>query len=347
MTKLFTAVAVAVAVLTGGAAGAQVILSAETASPGGSAYLAPAHLTEVAGRLGIANIQLVDGQVATNSVLNVAEGKTDLAMSPLILPFLMNAGAGPYAALGKEKGSELASKVRLLYPYSLGVFFLYAYETKGIDGWDDIAGRKVMNGPPSGAALNNARSVIQLVTGMKDGEGYTGIQADWGQVAAVVSDGTADAAILPELFPSGRVIEFAAAGRLRAFSIPKDKFEGEAMQKYFAAPGNAPWTMSVDAAKKGLGENWTVVSEDDTFRGMTTVGGTVVNVAMDEELAYKLTKAQLNTLDELKSKAPFANNVGFDDPSMATCGPSPVQFHKGAVRAWEEKGFSIPDCLKD
>ena len=40
-----------------------------------------------------------------------------------------------------------------------------------------------------------------------------------------------------------------------------------------------------------LGSNWTVISEDDTFRGMSMVGGDYVNVDMDEEVAYQLTKA--------------------------------------------------------
>lgn len=346
MSKFFKIAALA-ATMAAGAAQAQPILSAETVSPGGSAYLAPSHLTEVAAKRGIANIQLVDGQVATNSILNVAEGKTDLALSPLILPFLMANGAGPYASLGKEKGAELAQNVRLLYPYALGTFFMFAFESKGLTGWDDLKGRNVFNGPPSGAALNNARSIIELITGMKDGNGYTGRQVDWGQMTAIISDGTVDAAVSPENFPSGRAIELAAAGKMRGFSMPKAAFEGEAMQKYFKAPGNAPWTMTIEAATKAMGDNWTFVSEDDTFRGMVTVGGDMVSTRMDEELAYQLTKAHLETLDELKVKAPFAANVGFGDPTLISCGPSPLKYHKGAVRAWEEMGFKIPDCLKD
>jgi len=83
---------------------AQVNLTAETASPGGSVHLAPSHLVEIAGTQGIANIQLADGQTLTNSLQNVAEGKTDIASAPHILPFLMNRGVGPYGELGAEKG---------------------------------------------------------------------------------------------------------------------------------------------------------------------------------------------------------------------------------------------------
>lgn len=77
-------------------------------------HLAPSHLIEIAGTQGIANIQLSDGQTLTNSIQNVAEGKTDIASAPHILPFLMSRGVGPYGSLGKEKGAELAGNLRAI-----------------------------------------------------------------------------------------------------------------------------------------------------------------------------------------------------------------------------------------
>lgn len=350
MTKLTSLTALAAAaVLTATSAFAQANLTAETASPGGATYLAPAHLTEVAAARGIANIQLADGQTLTNSVQNVAEGKTDIGSTPYILPFLMSRGVGPYAALGKEKGAELAGNLRALYPYTLGIFFLYAFDSKGVQGWDDIKGRKIFNGPPRGGALNNGRSIIQIITGYKDGTDYEGVQANWGQATATINDGSVDAVVLPELFPNGRIVQLGAAGKLTAWSYPKDIFEGEAMQKYSKAPGSAPRILSVAEIEAALGENWTIVSEDDTFRAVATIGGDVVHKDMDEELAYQLTKAHIETLDELKAKAPFASNVGFGEVDIAVsgmCGANPIKYHPGAVRAWEEAGFDIDDCAE-
>ena len=350
MTKLtkITALAAAAAMTATGAF-AQANLSAETASPGGSAYLTPAHLVEVAAQRGIANIQLADGQTLTNSIQNVAEGKTDISATPYILPFLMNRGVGPYAALGKEKGAELAGNLRALYPYTLGVFFLYAYDSKGVQGWDDVKGRKVFNGPPRGGALNNARAIIQIVTGLKDGEGYEGVQANWGQATATINDGSVEAVVLPELFPNGRIVQLGAAGNLTAWSTPKDIFEGEAMSKYSRAPGSAPRLLKVADLQAALGDSWTIVSEDDTFRAVATIGGDIVHKDMDEELAYQLTKAHIETLDELKAKAPFAANVGYGEVDIETsgmCGANPIKYHPGAVRAWEEAGYTIDDCAK-
>lgn len=343
-TSLFgLAAALSIAATT---AMSQVNLSAETVSPGGSAYLGPAHLAEVAAQRGIANIQLNDSAVLTNSVQNVAEGKTDIAVMPMILPFLLNRGVGPYGGLGAEQGAQLAGNLRMLYPYSLGVFFMYAFESQNVSGWDDIKGKKVMNGPPRGAALNNARSIIQIVTGMKDGEGYTGVQANWGQVGALINDGTVNLAVLPELFPNGRVTEMGAAGNVTGYSIPKEVFEGESMKKYMKAPGNAPFVRPLADIQAAVGDSWKMISEDDIFRGMSTVGSVGVNKDMDEELAYQLTKAHIETMPELLAKAPFASNVGFDDPASGVCGPSPYKYHPGAIRAWEEAGYSIPNCAK-
>ncbi len=346
LKHLFTGAFVA-ASLVSAPAHAQVNLTAETASPGGAVHLAPTHLTEVASKQGIANIQLADGQTLTNSLQNVAEGKTDIAGTPHILPFLMSRGVGPYGKLGKEKGAELASNLRSIYPYTLGVFFLFAYDAKGIDGWGDLKGKKIFNGPPRGGALTNARTIIQIATGLKDGDGYEGIQSNWGQASQVISGGDPDAVVLPELFPSGRIATIGSSGKMTAWSMPKDIYESEAMQKYMKGPGAAPTELPVADLKKALGENWTFVSEDETFRGMSTIGGDVVHKDMDEDLVYKLVKAYVGTLDELKSKAPFASTVNYDNPSLGMCGANPMKYHKGAVRAWEEAGYDIPDCAKD
>ena len=95
--KFLAAAAAATTIATG--AFAQANLTAETASPGGATHLSPAHLTEIAGTQGIANIQLADGQTLTNSIQNVAEGKTDIAGAPLVLPFLLSKARGPYSKL--------------------------------------------------------------------------------------------------------------------------------------------------------------------------------------------------------------------------------------------------------
>jgi len=220
-------------------------LTAETASPGGSIHLSMSHLGEVAAEMGIANIQVADGQTLTNSIQNVAEGKTDIAGTPYILPFLMSLGRGPYSKLGPEKGAELASNLRALYPVTLGIFAMYA---------------------------SNARSIIQLATGLKEGEGYKGVQVNWGQAVKTITDGSADAVVLPILFPDSRITQSLASGNMTVWSVPTEKWDSEPFQKYLKAPGSAPFTIPL--ADANLGDGVTVVSDDDTFRGLATIGDT-------------------------------------------------------------------------
>lgn len=346
--KLFKSLAaIAAAAVMATSVTAQENLTGETASPGGSIHLSMAHLAEVAAAAGVANIQVADGQTLTNSIQNVAEGKTDIAGTPYILPFLLNAGRGPYSALGPEKGAELAGNLRALYPVTLGYFALYAFDSKGLGGWDDLEGKAIYNGPPRGAALTNARAIIQLSTGLKEGEGYKGIQTNWGQATKTITDGSADAVVLPVLFPDSRITQALASGNITVWSTPKDKWETEGFQKYLRAPGSAPLEMPIEDAV--FGDGVTVISEDGTFRALATIGGDIVNKSMSFDLAKALTKAHIDTLDQLIAKTPYAKQSGYgivDVVRSGMCGPNPLKYHEGAVAAWEEAGYTIDDCAK-
>lgn len=344
-TKFFVAVLTA-ALCAAGSGIAQVNLTAETAAPVAVAGNTVLGLSEATSSAGVANLQVATGQTLTNSIQNVAEGKTDIASSPFILTFLMSRGAGPYAKLGPEKGAELAGSLAVLYTYRFGVHTLSAFESKNFAGWEAIEGATIYNGPPRGAALTRARSVVKIATGFDEGEDYTGVQVNWGQSVKTMTDGSADAFVLPTNFPDGRLAQAAASGAMVVFSLPKDIFESDAAKKFAKAPGSVAITMP----KEGLfGPNITVQSEDDLFRGLGEVGGEVVNTAMDEDTAYALTKAMLESLETVKNRTPFMSTVWLgetDTKFTSLCGAVPVKYHPGAVRAWEEAGYSIPDCAK-
>jgi len=323
-------------------------LTAYTSGPGVAVHLSISHLAEVAAQRDIADIQITLGQTGANATLAVAEGRASIGICPFILPFLMSKGVGPYAAMGAEKGAELAANLRVLYPYSFGAYTLYAYDTAGVQGWDDLEGRRILNGPPRGGATAEARGLIQVLTGLEDGKGYEGIQSDWSQMATTITEGSSDVALLPEYIPSDRPLQALSAGKMTFWSIPKEKYESEAMQRVLSGPGSAPFELTLEQMQ-ALGENATIVSEDGVFRTRGSVGGNCVHADMGEELAYQLTKAHIETLDEIYAKASYARNVGFEEldaKKSGMCGPNPVKYHPGASRAWEEAGYTVPECAK-
>lgn len=348
LTKSFAALAVAA--LTAGSATAQENLSAETSSPGNSPHVSILHLADIANEAGIASLQVQEGQTLTNSILNVAEGRTDISALPLILAFLLDKGRGPFAAQGEEKGHELASNLRALYPYNAGAYGLIALESEGIDSWDKLAGKNVWNGPPRGAALVNARQAIQLASGLKDGEDYSGHQSNWGQLATLLVDGSMDAFVVPLTFPSSRVTTMQAAGNVVMVSTPKKTFESDSYQKVFRAPGNIP--IEVNWADMGYsdGAGIRLVSEDGVFRGLGTAFADVVNKDMDFDIAKALTGTYIAQLDRLTGKTAYMKNVGLgqlEAEKSGFCGLNPLKYHAGAVAAWEEAGYTIPDCAKE
>lgn len=344
----FIATVLAAGLLVTGSASAQVNLSAEASSPGNSPHLSIIHMAEIAGEAGIANLQVQEGQTLTNSVLNVAEGKTDIAPAPLILTFLLEKGRGPYSKQG-DAGAALAANLRALYPYNAGAYGLFALDSTNIRSWDDLKGRTIFNGPPRGAALVNARQTIQLNTGMKDGDGYTGKQVNWGQLATILVDGSVDAFVMPLTFPSPRVTVASSAGRINIISTPKETFEGEAFQRLLKAPGNVP--IVVKEADMGYGPEHgvTLISEDATFRGMGTAFADIVHKDMDEALVKSLVEAYIKSMDRLTARAPYVANIGLAvlDPDLSGfCGPLQLKYHPGAIAAWEEAGYSVPDCAR-
>jgi TRAP-type uncharacterized transport system substrate-binding protein len=347
MSRFFSLVIAMTAGLAAVSTQAAENLTAETAGPGGAPYTTIISLGELASKAGIANFQVLDSQTLTNSLQNVAEGKSDVAAAPFILPFLLSKGAGPYAKLGKAKGAELAGNLAVLYTYRFGGMSLYAYDSSSVKGWGDLKGKRLINGPPRGAALANARAMTKIITGLTDGKDYKGVQANWGQMVKFITDGSGDAMVLPVYFPDIRITRGLASGSITLHSVPQKAWESAGMKKYLKSPGTGSFVLDLAKVKPQAG--LTIKSEDGTWRSPATVGGDVVHKKMDFKLAKALTKTVITNISFVKAKGAFMEHVGIGelDPAVTgMCGPNPIKYHPGAVAAWEEAGHKVPDCAK-
>ncbi|MDP6427600.1 MAG: TAXI family TRAP transporter solute-binding subunit [Rhodospirillales bacterium] len=340
-------VGVAALFIAGSAQAQNITLTHEAGSAGGASDVSAKNLAEVAAAGKIATIQVQVGKTLTKSMLQVAEGKTDISASPFILKFLMSRGLGPYSGVGKEKGKKLANNLRLLYPYHIASYYLIAFQSTGIDSFAKLKGKTIHNGPPRGGALVTARQIIQLTTGFKEGRDYTGKQIAWGQAHSIFLDRSVDAAFRPGTNPSAFMPIFMAAGKLNLVSLPKAKFESKGFQKYLKAPGNVANVFPVgDLAH--YGPKVRVVSEDGMFRTLANSAGDMVHKNMDKKLAKALTAAYIKSIPNLFRKVPFARSSQFGqvaDKKMGLCKPG-ILYHRGAFEAWEEAGYKLPACSK-
>ena len=185
-----------------------------------------------------------------------------------------------------------------------------------------------------------------MATGMEDGTDYTGYQANWGQLNAMMTDGSVDAFVFPTLHPSDRVILAQAAGDVNIISVPREVFEGDQFQRLFQIPGNIP--VVTPWADAGYDEHVHLLQSDDgMLRSLGTAFATVVRDDFDEQLAYDLVSAYIETLDRLRAATPYARNAGHgivDQVASGFCGNNDLRYHPGAVRAWADHGYELPAC---
>lgn len=325
---------------------AKTVLTADTAGSRGISAMIMLALAEVASENDIADIQVKINQTLTNSLQKVAEGKIDIASAPFIVAFLMQKGAGPYAKMGKQKGAKLIDNVQILFGYQMGVFSLYAYDSASVKGWDSVAGKRILNGPPRGGALTNARQILTAVTGLEDKKGYTGVQMNWEQMVQSISDNSVDAAILPIQFWNANVTTPLAAGNMTMWGMKKDIFESDAVQNLFKIPGSAPFV--IKASKLNAPKGMTIKADTDgNYYAVATVGAVVANKDLDFETAKALVAKQIASVKKLKQNIPSMQYGGLGEVNTnAVCGANPLKYHPGAVAAWEQAGYTIPKCAK-
>jgi len=347
-----TTVLGAVIALAPMALAAQITLTAETTTPGSTPHYIDTTLAAVLDSAGVAQMQITEGATLTNSVQAVAEGRLDMAPAPLILPFLLSRGIGPYSGIGAEKGAELAANIRVLFfNAGSGQVFGY-YNNNPVEDIRNLDGKRVWNGPPRGAALTSGRAMVQLLAGLKDGEGYEGIQTPWPDTVSAITGGSADAWTIPEGLPSGHQIAIAAAGGTTLHDIPSDLLASELGQQILKAPGHAPYSVSVAEYRAAYeGSDITIVTDDDTFDTYATAFGQIVPAGMDDELAYNIVKAMLEGKDRFLTGSPrgpflFMSFGDIDGVSQGACGAVKVKMHPGAIRAYEEAGHTVADCMR-
>lgn len=323
-----------------GSVAAQETLSSATADVGSAPHYVMTSMAGAAEAADLANVQVQEGQALTRVQLAVARGEMDMGTIPLVTTFLMRNGLAMFSDLGAEQGAELSNNLAAITGFSAGVYHPMVFAESGIETWDDIAGKRVFIGAPTGGAAVQVQQMIRLITGFEPGEDYEAVQLDWGGGVQGMLDGTIDMVVRPGTLPAGYVDRLTSAGPIRILGVPTDVVAREDFSRFSNAPGTLPAAIPTDLYDTDLVE---VTNEGATM----AIGlALVVNANMDERLAYDLTSAYIARLDDMMSATPWAANMGLES---GTYGLSPItglKLHPGALRAWEEAGRDIADHLR-
>jgi TRAP transporter TAXI family solute receptor len=242
-------------------------------------------------------------------------GRVDLAFSiadALIEAYL---GEGPFREFGRVPVRTLA----VLYPHPVQ---LVTVESTGIESMGDLRGRVVSVGAPGSGTEILALRMLEAA-GI---DPETGIRAQGLSVAESVNairDGKIDAFFWNSGLPAGAVLDLANTPNLRMRMLPTDEVLPELQRRF--------------------GEQTYFLTEvpKETYAGMTedvpTVGVAAILVVaeeLDEELAYQITRALFERQPDLLAVHPSAAYLTLD----AAIQGSPVPFHPGAIRYYEEMG---------
>ncbi len=316
------------------AAMATELLRMSTLGPGTSPNLVMTTFANIINQdLDDYEIQINATGAATRHVLEVAMGNTAFCMSSPALHSLMANQRAMFEPI--DQAPELATRLRTVLNFPMGVYHIAVYESSGITSLDQAAGKRVFLGPPGGAAYATMSRLFEAVTGLVAGTDYEAVQLGWDAAAASFQDGNLDIYCNPTNAPSPVLTQIAVTNEIRFLGIPADQLETEAVQGLANRPGFGLGTLPAGV----YGDNQ--VNEEDTTTLRVTVG-IVTNQDADEEMIYQMTSTFFDGVTAMRDGAPWLAAI---TPEGAVADIN-VPLHPGALRALEELGVAIPDAAR-
>ena len=328
------ATAAATAALAAPPAGAVEYVKMSTLGPGSSPNLVMTTFATMVNRKtdGQIEIQVNATGAATRHALEAAQGKIDLYMySPLVHSFMMHKRA-MYSKI--DAAPELSKKLRALFSFPIGVYHIAVFADSGITSLQDIKGKKVFLGPPSGAATRVMDGLVKALTGYEAGKDYQAVKLGWGAAEQAFQDGQLDVYMNPTNAPSPVFQQVALTRKIRFLGIPPDKLKDPAVKKLYDRPGGA-----VGMLPQGTyGENQVNEADVLTIKAIVGIGA---GEHLPADLVYRMTKAFWDNLPGEAKGTPWLRALErkdvFEQMNM--------KLHPGAARYYREIGMQIPDKL--
>lgn len=319
-TTRLSAAALALALGTGAPALAQMQLSIATGGTGGVYYPMGGGLAEIINNH-------IDGYSATAEVTGasvenmglIATGDADLAIA------LADTVAQAYGGTGRFEGNALGM-VRGLASLYANMVQIVTLEGSDIHSLADLRGHRVSVGAPGSGTEVNAQQILNA-----NGITYDDIEEqrlNFNETADALANGDIDAGFWSVGAPTSSILNLATTQSIRMIPLTPAEMD--------AAIGANP----IFARTTLPGGVYAGVDEAVPVVGVPNV--LVASSEMDDDLAYQITRAMFEHIDELRAVHPAANQTTVEFTLDAT----PVPLHPGAIRYFEEIGATVPDRLR-
>lgn len=246
----------------------------------------------------------------------IMRGDADLALALADTVYQAYNGTGDFEGRQIENTRALAS----VYPNAVQLVTL---ADSDIQSLEDLRGKRVSVGAPGSGTELNARALLEA-----NGITYDDFRPqrlNFNETADAIRDGDIDAGFWSVGPPTSSILNLAATRSIRLIGFSDEEIENaREVEPTFAAY----------ELRAGMYDGM-----DEAVQTISIPNVLVVNADMDEELAYELTKLLFENTDELIAVHPAANDTTVEFSIDST----PVPFHDGALRYYEEVGAEVAD----
>ncbi|MGJ7457742.1 TAXI family TRAP transporter solute-binding subunit [Halomonas sp. RA08-2] len=292
-------------------------LSIATGGTGGVYYPLGGGLAELINNHleGASAVAEVTGASVENMGL-VWRGDSDLALALADTVYQAYNGTGDFEGRQLDNIRALAS----VYPNAVQLVTL---ADSGIESLSDLEGKTISVGAPGSGTELNARALLEA-----NGISYDDFdprRLNFNETADAIRDGDIDAGFWSVGPPTSSILNLATTRDIRLIALSDE----EVANARDAEPVFAPYSLHADLY-------------DGMEEAVQTIGipnVLAVSSEMDEEMAYQITKILFEYTDELIAVHPAANDTTVEFSIEST----PIPFHDGALRYYEEIGAEVAD----
>ena len=292
-------------------------LSIATGGTGGAYYPLGGGLAELINNQveGANAVAEVTGASVENMGL-VWRGDSDVAFA------LADTVHQAYSGTGDFEGRQL-DNIRALASVYPNAVQLVTLADSGVESLEDLRDKRVSVGAPGSGTELNARALLEA-----NGISYDDFRPqrlNFNETADAIRDGDIDAGFWSVGPPTSSILNLAATRDIRLVGLSDEEV------------ANAREAVPVFAAYELRAGMYEGMDEGVQTVGIPNV--LAVSSEMDEELAYQITQLLFEHTDELIAVHPAANDTTVEFSIDST----PISFHPGALRYYEEMGAEVQD----
>lgn len=213
--------------------------------------------------------------------------------------------------------------IRALFPMYQTPLQGAVLASSGIKSFADLEGKRVGVGPAGGTSGTYWPRYFAA-----QGMSVTMSNAGGNDTAGQLKDGLIDAFVYAAGLPTGAYAQLAVENDVHFLSMTDEELE--AFTK--AEPAMSPFTIPAN----------TYEDQPNDLQSVSLWNFAITNTSMDDETAYKIVKLAMENNDRMKQNHAAAKET----LPQHVVNNSFMKFHPGAVRWFEENGYTIPDNLK-